>query len=101
MSMGRLDTLQQALAAIQHALAEDALECLPPLVETYHVHLNAWMAAGIQQADDAIEPLQQLRTQHHEVIAAMQQRQQRLRVQMQAERHGSRAARAYLSASPS
>jgi len=95
--MGRLDTLYQALAAIQTALAEDALERLPPLVERYHVHLNAWMAAGIDTAGAAIEPLQQLRARHHAVIAGLQQRQQRLRVQMQAERHGSRAARAYLA----
>jgi len=97
--MGRLDPLHDALAAIQRALAEDALERLPPLVERYHLRLHAWMAAGIHQAADAIEPLQQLRARHHAVIAGLQRRQQRLRVQMQAERHGSRAARAYLSLS--
>jgi len=94
--MGSLAPLHEALAAIQTALAADDLERLPPLVKTYHVRLNTWMAAGIHEPS---EPLQQLRARHHEVIAGLQQRQQRLRVQMQAGRHGSRAARAYLSGS--
>jgi len=85
--------LREELAAIQHALAEDALDRLPPLVQDYHEHLRVLIASGIH---DASEPVRQLRDQHHAVIAALQQRQYGLRVKMQAERHGSRAARAYL-----
>jgi len=94
--MSSLHTLREALVAIHSALAEDALERLPPLVHTYHTHLHIWMAAGIRDAD---EPVRQLRQMHHEVIAAMQQRQQRLHAQMQAERRNACAARAYLSSS--
>jgi len=95
--MDGLHTLHQQLTDIQHALAEDALERLPPLVETYRNHLHAWMAVGIRKADNAIEPLHELRSLHHQVIAGMQQYQQHLRTRMQAERQGSRAARTYLS----
>jgi len=95
--MASLNLLRGQLAAIQSALAEDALECLPPLVERYHLHLNAWMATGIGNADAAIEQMRELHRMHHQVMARMQQCQQRLHVRMQAERHGSRAARAYLS----
>jgi len=99
--MHELPKLRAQLAAIQTALAEDALEHLPLMVQDYHTHLHAFMAAGIGTTDAAIEPLQQLRALHHEVIARMQQRQQHLHARMQADRHSARAARAYLSTSPS
>jgi len=97
MAMHSISQLREELAAIQTALAEDALERLPVLVETYHAHLHAWMAAGIHELD---EPLSQLRELHYEVITGMQRRQQRLHVRMQAERHSTRAARAYLESVP-
>jgi len=96
--MWTAQTLCEELALIQGALEADALELLPQMVECYHLHLSAWMGAGVG-AD--VSALRQLRDLHWQTLSQLQRRQQRLRTRMQSERHGGRVARAYLSGHPS
>jgi len=96
--MWNIATLCEELIAIQLALAEDTLEHLPQMVEAYHLHLNAWINAGVQAE---IAPLRQLRDLHWHTLALLQQHQHSLHGKMQAGHHGGRAARAYLSSRPS
>jgi len=96
--MRSAQSLCEELAGIQAALAGDALEQLPQMVDAYHFHLNVWMSSA---TSETVEAVLRLRNMHWQTLAQLQQRQQRLRLQMQAERHGERAARAYLSSSPS
>jgi len=96
--MWTVQTLCEELALIQDALDADALDHLPQMVECYHLHLSAWIGAG---AGRDVAALRQLRDLHWQILSQLQRRQQHLRTRMQADRHGGRAARAYLSSTPS
>jgi len=89
--------LCEELMAIQVALAEDAFERLPQMLDAYHLHLGRWMLAGV---GSDMAPVRELRDLHWQTLAQLQQRQQHLRRKMQAGHHGNRAARAYLSGVP-
>jgi len=96
--MWTAQTLCEELTLIQGALDADALELLPQMVECYHLHLGAWMSAGVGQD---VAALCQLRDLHWQTLSRLQRRQQHLRTRMQSDRHGGRAVRAYLSSHPS
>jgi len=90
-------SLCEQLASIQSALAEDALEQLPQMLECYHLHLHAWLEMGIVHDIDALRDLRDL---HWQTLAQLRRRQQYLRTRMQIGHYGGRAARTYLLSSP-